>query len=499
MQINATKTTDKIDAATKELAKQKQVGNTRSLLLESLPWAREIRAGIWSSLWLLETTADALFRTLSLVARPQDIRNTWKIIRNGIKATIAEKPQIETKWVGEYVQNLRAPKLTRDGMKQYHDPYKDETKFFDTHDSRNSLAPNKSDHRFKKTIKWLPWIAGKAIKIPAWTASLWAGVLADTFRRAKGQKLKDLVTLKFNKTDWNKTKLAWNKLFSRNYQKAEWTKPNENTITNEKKSDKPSFRSRIWPFGKNKKEKNNTVETTQIETKKEQTSQNNTANLFLGSLASGVVTAQALEQAWKDKDQEALEKHTNKLINDSELWQKEIQWKDLPEPEKKNWEIITTTLKKLTEWQYDLPQEQAKKEWEKIVEDNTIDKEEKTKEQKKIDKEQSQKESNEAMKEYIEQEQKRLTTMYNKKEPIEEKESKKWIKLIQWYQKANGKVVFTKLWWTWAVLSGNLQSIQIDENNNVEVEFITDDNTIYKESIPLTDIFDSTWSSFHMK
>jgi hypothetical protein len=33
---------------------------------------------------------------MTLAARPQDLKHTGKILRNGIKATIAEGPQVQT-------------------------------------------------------------------------------------------------------------------------------------------------------------------------------------------------------------------------------------------------------------------------------------------------------------------------------------------------------------------------------------------------------------------
>ncbi len=227
-------TADRLETLAKESAKEKQVWNNRALLLQNLPWAREVRSFLWWTLGILESTWDALYRTLTLAARPQDLKNSGKIIRNGIKTIIAETPQIETNGAKEYIQNLRASKLQRDSWKQYHEPYLDDTKFFDTHGTDLSLAPKKSDNWFKKWVKGIPFIAGKIVKTPVWAASTVVGALTDSFRWMKAQKLRDLITLKFTKTSRNKTSHARKKLTSRAYKEnTSW----QNTIQETKKEE----------------------------------------------------------------------------------------------------------------------------------------------------------------------------------------------------------------------------------------------------------------------
>lgn len=214
-------TSDAIEQTVRDAATQKQVGNTRSLLLQNMPLARELRSAVSAATGLVETIGDTAYRLLSLGARPQDLANTVDIVRNGGKTVFAEAPQVETKWVVEYAKNLKAPKLfLRDGLAAFHDAYKVPTAYHNTHGTKHSLAPKKSDGWFKKIAKGIPFIAGKAIKAPLWAASTVVGAVADTARWVKGQKLRDVVSGKFHKTSRNKTKYAAKKLFSRAYNPA---------------------------------------------------------------------------------------------------------------------------------------------------------------------------------------------------------------------------------------------------------------------------------------
>ena len=91
---------DHTEDITKESTQEKKSWNTKRLLFQNLPIIKQIGGLLTWVFWIVETTGDALYRTLSLVARPQDIKNTDKIIKNGIKTIIWEKKIEEWKKEG---------------------------------------------------------------------------------------------------------------------------------------------------------------------------------------------------------------------------------------------------------------------------------------------------------------------------------------------------------------------------------------------------------------
>lgn len=385
-------TADRIETVAKESAQWKQSGNTRALLLQNLPGAREVRSFFWWTLGILESTWDTLYRTLTLAARPQDLKNSGKIIRNGIKTIIAETPQIETHGSKEYIQNLRASKLQRDSWKQYHEPYLDDTKFFDTHGTDLSLAPNKSDHWFKKWIKGIPFIAGKTIKTPVWAASTVIWAVTDTFRWMKAQKLRDLITLKFHKTSRNKTSHAWKKLTSRAYKgNTSWNLEEENKKQADTSSRK-ARRSRLRPFGK-KKSKQETKESEKTKNKKaviltsttpeekssevkketiqekdiikeEKSSEKKDKSTeskdevdIMKDYKTSFKSIQPLKTAFQQKNKEELEKHKN-IILETNTENIEEDYEQLNPTQQKIIDDIKSVQKRIKNWEYEIS------EWE---------------------------------------------------------------------------------------------------------------------------------------
>lgn len=423
---------DRLEATAKESAKSKQSGNTRALLLQNNIIARTVRSGIGWALWIIESTWDALYRTLTLAARPQDIKNTVKVARNGIKTIFAEWPQVDTKWVKEYGKNLRWSKLIRDMGKQRHEPYLDDTKFYDTHGTDLSLAPQKSDHWFKKGIKGLPFIAGKVVKAPVWAASTVVGAVADSFRWMKAQKFRDMITLKFHKTPRNKTSHAWNKLTSRAYK---WNTSWQTTTQEMKKeesdtSSKKSRLSRLRPFGKKKSSTNK-----ESEIKREEKTPNSTKEIKK--------EVPVIEKKVEEEEEKTTEQKETKIIP--------IHTKDSEKT----------------------PEETQKTEVEKEI---------------------STKESNEFMRQYIMDEQRRLTKLYNNGEIIESKAIQKWIKSLLGYQKAWGEVIFIgRQDKDDKVLEWTLQSL-IVEDEKVKVEYMNKNNIVLKDEISIDKFFDPRFS-----
>ena len=378
-------TSDRLEALAKESAKSKQSGNTRAALLQNHPFAREKRSIIWWVLGQIETIGDTLYRTLTLAARPQDLKNIVKIARNGIKTVFAETPQVETQGVKEYIQNLRWSKLARDIWKQHHEPYLDDTKFFDTHGTDLSLAPEKSDHWFKKWIKGIPFIAGKVVKAPVWAASTAIGAVTDIFRWMKAQKLRDLITLKFTKTSRNKTSHAWKKLTSRAYKgNTSWNLEEENKKQADTSSRK-SRRSRLRPFGK-KKSKQETKESETTENKKEVTlpstppkeskpdvkketiqekdiikEEKSTESKdevdTMKDYTTSFKSIKPLKTAFQQKNKEELEKHKN-IILETNTEIIEEDYENLNPTQQKIIDDIKAVQKRIKNWEYEIS------EWE---------------------------------------------------------------------------------------------------------------------------------------
>jgi len=383
--LKVSNTADRIEQVVKESAKEEQTWNTRAMLLQNNHIARIVRSNIWWGLGILETTWDTLYRLLTLTARPQDLKYTGKILHNWIK-TILPTPN--------KAGNRQAPTLLRNITKQRNDPHTVDIEYHDTHEADLSLAPKTSDKRYTKLAKFIPFTAGKVIKAPlyAWATLVWAAT--DTVRRMKNQKARKLITLDFEKTSRNKTSHVWKKLTSRAYnsnttdtntqdtKKEDSDKKQEQDTKNT--SEKKSFWSRLWPFGKKKKEKKEpeikkdekekTTEKSSEEKKqpespkteenkeeKESSEKETIAPEVLATIITGHAAIKELNQAFENKDKKAIDEAKDKILR-AQATERNINKNNLPDEHKALFKEIKSTATDIGQLKYKIKEEIKEKE-----------------------------------------------------------------------------------------------------------------------------------------
>lgn len=335
----------------------------------------------------------------------------------------------------------------------------------------------------KSLAKWARNIVNEwAIKTIVATAGIWANFVWRTigntiiplFNTKAGREQTDNIFEKqswFQKIKWYYDSTPRNTTTTIETPKEDKKEEHKATIQEKKeiiKKEDEQGKEKVKETESKEKENKKEIEQKEVSDKEEiKTIEKETiAPEVLATIVTGHAAIKELKQAFENKDKAALDAAKDKILR-AQATEKNINKDDLPEEHKTLFKEIKSTATDIGKLKY------------KIEDPN-----------KPIDN----KESNKAMAEYINQEQQRFTKLYNEQKEINKEDTEKWIKSLQWYHKAGGKIVFTgKQDKSGNVINWTLDTLTI-EDDKVKVWFTSDDNKSHTDEILLDKVFDSKFS-----